>query len=643
MLLARVRRHSPEAQSLLEVLCVAGCRLPWNVALQAAGQADALEAGLALCDAKLARTQRDGEQERIALYHARIREAFGELDVLRVRAIHKRIADAFQRLHPAECEEQLRHRLLAGEHAEAAELALVAAERAARHFAWNHAANLLRVALDHDPSRTRRATILERLGFALANARKHSAAADVYLMLLREAVVDPEVRLSQLAARQLLHAGRLDEGMHLIKQYCRRVGLYFPALDQNPTAMYLRARAEVRLTPALRAGTYPALPLQQRTYLDAAEGMVPELLSLDPMRARILHGQYYRAACRSGDRRRILNALVWEIVHIGYLSGKRGEPRVRRLLHTIATIAAELGTPVARGLQWFAEGFFAFSCQGTPGLALTAYRRAAEILDKEESDKYVSPEMLPISRSIAAELSGDFDELHSLSSNHSRDQVECLDLAMPLLLQGVPLTLLVKDEPGNATRFIEQHPPAAEMQVAEYFRVVRASDVALYTGQHEQAAQLIDDIRPLLAQSILYRSPLFAHSFAFYCARGALCRYFTTRDPKHARSIQRQLAFTGGATAPRYNRGFLRLIAASLAVCDGRTAEARGLLQAAAFDFTSAHAHHGAICAQYRLAQLDRDTDAWRNARDALHERGVVNSERWVAIWAPMPQQGVFA
>jgi len=137
----------------------------------------------------------------------------------------------------------------------------------------------------------------------------------------------------------------------------------------------------------------------------------------------------------------------------------------------------------------------------------------------------------------------------------------------------------------------------------------------------------------------LQRSPIYRGSLAFFVARSALTRFLTTREHRYRHAVMQQVRATRGATTPRYNRAFLDLIAAGLALAEARTQDARWHLQSAALDFSACQAFHGATCARYRLAQLDGDEAALRQAEQWLAERGVVAPERWVGLWAPAPHE----
>src|SRR6201999_4472144 len=108
------------------------------------------------------------------------------------------------------------------------------------------------------------------------------------------------------------------------------------------------------------------------------------------------------------------------------------------------------------------------------------------------------------------------------------------------------------------------------------------ADVAFYARQHARAEQLIDELSERLHGSLLYRSPLFRHSFAFYRARSAAVRFFESRRTRDRLEVERYERAAHHPTAARYNRGFVRLLCAGVAIADGRRRDARRVLEEAA-------------------------------------------------------------
>ena len=641
MLRERSERRSAPAQRVLEVLSVAQRPLPLEVALEAAGLPhSAADAGVELCDAKLASSTRPLGVEHLEIYHDRLRETLqANLDGEHIRSIHERVADALAVSSSGDAEDQVQHRLLAGQPERGARLAALAAERAAHHLRWNRAATLLEMALQWsgaDPVLRRQ--WLERLGGALSSAGEFSEAADAYARLLAMRAPDPDGRVTRMACQQLLRAGRLGEGIALIKQLYQQLGLYFPESETNPLLMYFRARATVRVNLARRWKAQRA-PLDHALLhkLEALEAVMVELTSLDPIRGRIVHGQFLQLAFASGDRERILHALLLEISQVCFLHGKRARKRMAKLLPMVAALATESDTPYARALQWLAEGVAAFACREAPGQALAAFRRADELLSNERPTTHFMREMLAEYRSIVAELTGDFQDLTSIAATRLPDQAASR-YSVPVLMQGVPLSLLVNDRPEDAARFLDGASGTDEVLLLHYFRVIRGADVAFYAGDLARAEHLIEALRARLKSSLLLRSPLFRQSFAFYRARCAAARFFTSREPRDRLEVERCERAAHEPNAARYNRGFIRLLCAGVAVADGRRRDARRWLDEAMLDFSLSEAQNGAFCAKYRLAQLDDAHDELRRTSAWFKERGVIDPEKWVSVWAPMPK-----
>lgn len=647
MLRERLAASSTEAAALFEVVCVAARPLPLPIAERAARVANATAALEELSAAKLLRVRTDGTSQYLELYHDRVQQALvRSIAPARSRELHRAIAHAGAALGSDDPEARARHSMLAGDYSQARALAELAAEQCAEQCAWNRAAELFRLVLELPGiGAAERVRLLERQAFALSNAGRSAQAADVYMELMN---CDPDANTSlserpvliARAAKQLLRACRMSEGLALVKQLYHSYGLRFPSAEDNPYPAYIRARSVVAWLPLPERFDEAPLSREREQALLLLELPIGELVSLDPVRARIAHALFYREALKARHPHFIMIASLWEVMLLGYLGGQRVERRLSRLLRMLARARECLGTPLARVIQLYAEGFYAYACRQAPDDALTAFREADGLLEGEDEARLYFL-TFELARSVVAELTGDFEELTSVARQQPRDGAPASSDVAPILTQGVPLRLLTRDRPEQAQRFLHSFTPDFSLPVLDYFHSIRSSDVAFYRGERMNAAEIIAALAARLRRTPLQQSPLFRASFAFYAARSAFTKLLHGGDARHEREIQRQLRITRGRAVPAYNRAYVSLVAAGLALAEHRVYEARTLFRSAAWDFTSSQAFHGAMCARYRLAQLERDGARLADARQWFEARGVLDIERWVSVWAPVPDSCV--
>jgi tetratricopeptide (TPR) repeat protein len=302
----RVQGLSPTGRRLLEATALVGQPLNVEVVLEATAAAHAdVEA---LCAAHLlSQSEADG-QRLIECHHDRIRAAIADgmaLDV--TRAHYRGLAAALSRNRGVPPELISRSWEGAGERAEAARYAVVAAERASRITAFEHAAALYRRALDLGPaSCSGSETVLDeielprRLAAALEHAGRGAEAAAMYRQVAELCSGDASLEQLRRAAEQLLLTGHFEEGSELLASLCGALDVYFPtgspsALSQAWTKLRLEL-CDLDAPPPL-GGVSTRDALRVRT----AQNVITGLIGYLPAHAVSVAGRYLLMALDVGD------------------------------------------------------------------------------------------------------------------------------------------------------------------------------------------------------------------------------------------------------------------------------------------------------------------------------------------------------
>src|SRR5258707_9696239 len=106
----------------------------------------------------------------------------------------------------------------AGATEKAGSYAAAAAAQAATALAFDRAARLYRRALESKPRSNAEARALRtQLGHALANAGRGAEAAEAYTAAAEDANPADKLELQRRAAVQLLHSGRVDDGLAALR------------------------------------------------------------------------------------------------------------------------------------------------------------------------------------------------------------------------------------------------------------------------------------------------------------------------------------------------------------------------------------------------------------------------------------------
>lgn len=246
----RVQGLNAACRRALEAVALVGQPLAVQVLLDAASAAAAdVEA---LCAGHLLRESEVDGQRLVECHHDRIRQAIADgLALDATRAHYRALAVALARDPSAPPELLSRAWEGAGERSEAARHAVLAAERASRLTAFEHAAGLYRRALDLGAASCfgkelalGEAELFHRLAQALEHAGRGVEAAATYRHLAE--LTSGDVSLEQLrrAAEQLSISGHVEEGSELLESVCGALDVFFPA---SPGSVLSHAWTRLRL------------------------------------------------------------------------------------------------------------------------------------------------------------------------------------------------------------------------------------------------------------------------------------------------------------------------------------------------------------------------------------------------------------
>jgi tetratricopeptide (TPR) repeat protein len=352
----RFDRLAPVARRLLEVLAVAGRPIKQAVANRAAGLApEDREPIDALRHQHLVRTRGSRADDLVETFHDRIRErAHSLLDREELAETHRALALALEALDPDDAEGLAMHCEGAGRIAEAAVFAVEAAEQAFSTLAFDRAAELFRSALRLDPHGPDVHHRYARLGDSLANAGRGADAADAYLEGAKGS--DAAVELERLAAEQLLRSGHVDEGLAVLDQVTRAVGLTVPKSPERALASLLFRRARI----ALRGTSFverkmsdvdPALLARIDVCWSGALG----LGMIDVIRSLDFHAAHFLSALDAGEPYRVSRAFAGEAITMATAGGRSWE-RARRLIAKAEEIATRIDHPHALGFSALTAG-----------------------------------------------------------------------------------------------------------------------------------------------------------------------------------------------------------------------------------------------------------------------------------------------
>ncbi len=360
---ARIEGLPTAARIVLDVIALADQPLPRTIARQAARPPHAgRDPFRELQLAHLIRAADAAESGLVQPAHDRIRQAVvaGLASAHRAR-LHGALARALATWEGADDASVGLHHDRAGEVADALLRYDQAAQQAMSTLAFGRASRLYRRVVDlREAGGQRDAGPWDDLGRALASeGRVDDAAAAYREAALRASSLAERVAHQGHAAQELLHGGRTDEGLALMRDTLEAVGIRAPAgprsalwhLAWNRLRMRLRGldfelRAPEQIGPA------------KRLALEVCLTATTAFTRADAMTGAALQSEHLRRALDLGDARHVAHALALEGAFRSLWAPGRG-PRVRPILERAVAIAEQSGDRRTLGTVWTIAGIAA--------------------------------------------------------------------------------------------------------------------------------------------------------------------------------------------------------------------------------------------------------------------------------------------
>ncbi len=641
----RIRRLPAEAESLLEVLAVAGQPLRQSIACKAAGLGAVGFSGLALLRAQhLIRGTGLGSLDEVETYHDRIRETVVNLlDADRLRELNQRLARELEQAGGADPETLGVHFEGAGELAKAGHYYALSADEASEALAFDRAVKLYRRALEltpGDPAATRR--IRSRLGDALANVGRGVEAARAY----QEAAVDANqlelIELQRRAAYQFLVSGHIDEGLAAFGAILDRVGLSLPPTPRRALLRLLVSRARLRLRGLrFRERTADQVPRDTLELIDIQRSVAVGISIVDVIRGADYQTRSLLLALDAGEPFRIALALGWEAVHVA-CQGRPAWRRTQRLVAAAGGLASRLGHPHALGMASLSAGAAEFLV-GRYNSALELLNRAETIFHERCTGVIWELDTARIFGLWSLFYLGRVGELgircHEIFQE-ARDRGDRYMLATPGPFVGT-VVRLAEDDVDGARRFAEEalgqwsHQGFHIQHLNFYYGSLYIDS---YAGDAAAAWRRITETERLLQPSLLLRIQQVEADVIQHTGRCAVAMAAVSAEPrplllraeKAARRLDRQQLPWTSALA--------QLIKAGAASVRGDAEAAEQLLADAAQRLESADMGLFAASARRHLGQLragDEGRELVEQADAWMRARIILNPSRMASCLAP--------
>lgn len=655
----RVQRLPQAAQWLLETVVVAGQPIPKSIARKAAENLknsgdfasseqpdDALseQQALALLRAEhLIRLRSGGRRgdDQLETYHDRIREAVrAGLAPETLATHHRHLAEAMESSARIAPDRLAYHFDGAGLAEKAALYAVRAGEQAERALAFDHAAQMYRLALAQRvlPAK-RQHQVEQRLGDAMAALGRGVEAAAAYQAAARGESGEQSLRLRRLAAEQLLRNGKWEQGTELLREVLDDVGV--PLRRTSASALIntalLRSRLLLRdLEPPARPASEvsPAVRSRQECLWAATYG----LYGYRPLLALELQSRYLLLSLEIGEPSHLGQAFAFEALMRLILTPNR--PQIyARLLAQAAEQAERSQKPYSQALvSLLSMGVAQLS--GDWALAMKHSEKVLTLLRERCSGVTWEIQMCQTWRLTNQLMLGELVQVEKalpelIGALHERNDTYQIWMAKGVTL---PILHLTRGEPAEARKVTEELFAVSSinenMDATVYYAVLGQSWVHLYQHNGVAVLDLHDRYDKLLRRSGLLRMLTFKLTAGFVRANAALrCM------PEHRAIPYADRILTKMEHEPLpWSIAFCGLLRASMARRAGRMGEALALLERSEAAFTSASMHFNSALTRFQRGLWiggDEGQALAKQARVFLDAQGVKQPELLCRMYVP--------
>lgn len=660
VLRANITHLSADERRLLEVIAVAGHPILCQVALSAADHTGAPGADAIARLYQLSFIAIGGSEPAswVEPLHDRIRETVAAgLPIAARRAIHRALARAFEAQPDSDPQSLVEHYHRAGDNDRAGQLALAAAERAARTLAFNRAATLYTMALELNATPEARWTLLEARGEALAHAAKSREAARSYALAAEdlEASSPLDVRaldLRRRAAEQHLKSGNIMEGLAVLRGVLKALGAAYPESPRMVLADVAFQRGLLWLQGLdLQRRDASAIQARERVELETYWSASLGLSMADSLRAAYFGLLHERLALKLRDPINVARALSSRVARLASEGGAANRRVCGDVLKVAEALARTVDDPYIHMLFYF--------CAGVAAYFSNEFRRAVELCDMTERIARESCTGVAWEVSSAQLIGlwalaylGELPELHRRLSRLLKEALERDDIfAATGLRIGLPgMALLAADRPDEAEQqavLAMQRWTTEAFHSQHYFDLVGRAQIDLYRGDAWRAFQRVEEAWPNVEAALLLRLQSVAVELRHLRARCALAAAQAPSPPPaaHRAKIPDRRALLNLARAQmRHIKGDLPwcdplagLLKAGVENLNGRAAQAISALEKAAEQFDRIEMHLYATAARLRRAELlgGRGSAAFQASAAWMHERGIASPSRMADVLVP--------
>ena len=641
LLTNRVKQLPTPAREVLEVIAIAGRRIPQMDAFHAAGLKSLdPQISVLLRGNNLVKGTGGGAADVIETYHDRVRESVvARLDPETARSHHLSLASTLLASGHADDETLAFHFERGGELRKAGRHYVAAAARARSVTAFDRAAGHYARAVELLAAEPDIHSLRVTFAESLVLAGRSYQAAKVYLQAAREASGPETTVLTREAGYHFLASGHIDEGRAVFRNLLAGSREALPKTEIGALLRYLYYRVRLQL----RGLDFPRrapeqIPGNLAERADATYAVGTGLGMIDLVRAMAPLQQSLLLAMKAGDVIRVQRAMAMHAINSTVADPPFGKFTMN-LLSTAERLAAEVDTPIARALAAMGHGGALYAWCRWPEM-LGPAEEAERILVKECHGVAWEQETIRIFILITLSHLGRWQQLLS-RGNHLLEEAEQrgnLYMAVNLGVYLLPSAMMVL-EGVEASRRMTAAYTKRWTQEGFHLQHLMSTNLQVFAdlaeGKPRLAWDRVNELWPHFMHAQMHRYPNLRIYFRDMRARSALALAVDSAEPalylRLARQHARQLLKERFPHGPAFGK----MLLAAIADQEENIPKATGLMTDALRRFEEAGMASHVAATKWRLAKLSAADCAARLRAEAdewAAQEGIANLENVVRL-----------
>jgi eukaryotic-like serine/threonine-protein kinase len=630
---------------VLEAICVSARPIEQSFLQAVTNRPEIVTTLRRLQDEHLIRNVSSDRSNRFKSYHDKIRETVvAGMDLTRLKSWHGKLARSIEVTENPDLIALTEHLLDAGDLVKVSAAANRAADYAAEILAFESAAKLYQIALEHNrEGRDYERTLQTKLGTVLSNAGRGIEAAQAFMLAAEGARLEDVLELREKAAQQWLISGHFSEGTQELSNVLKTVELKLQARPSATVIEILANRAKLAVHGLnFKKRHTSEISRKELLELRACSTAVQGLFVTDTLRAAAFSSRFLWLALKSGTIENIVFGLGFE-ASFRSAEGGRNRSIVDGYLRECQRLGEQVDEPDVSAFVLFAQGFSAWLLGELP---IAAQRLQLAEQTYIEKCKKVSIYLTATRAALGSCYSwlGEWQKLQEKWNSWLEEAQERGDLyLLAVLTLQLPGTYhcLATDRVDEARNQLSQGLAKWSWQSFDLFHwsaSICQSRIELYSGNYREAFMIAESTSKRVFRSLLRQVEFYRVINRVNLANAALGLASVSPDRKRLLEVAEKQAKKIEKENVPFGYPYVPYIKGCISHLQGDEDRAKKSLSEAIEAFKKGQFKLDAAATSRQLGRLlggDKGRALIVQADNVMKKEGIVRPERVAAMLAP--------